>query len=513
MIKLKSLMEAPTKDMSFGSDRLEIHVNKQWVKVDPWIFRSWAGPRRRNGQPYKGPLYFLGTDEPTGTKDEDTYVAQKDGASVTFDADTDTDAEKQAGDMKIGRPRKVEQRSGGAPTGTPRSGLGFLNTPKSDGYPIRKEAAPASLTAQLKAAKKAYKDFNDHYTTEPVDTGMDSPHNRFVNDTGFELRQKVVDLEKQLAAQRTKKEASPPSKPPVHPNRVTTSGGKYHVTGIQSKKETASPAWAYVQRIQKSDKRAFAAKYLSWLQGGKKGPAPTRPEAWKNRAGYNDWQKIQSSLNSLTDQPVEGLQETEFKPGQKVQHFSNPEAIATVVRYQPDQDYPPPYLHGSWHDHSFSSGGLVVVKWPNGRTEETFASEWKPAGKLNWPSKEGVQETYKQLRPLRKLIREELRRVLFEQTEYHVSYKGFEVSYRGGAGNGVVTVSKHSQADSPKFDDDLNGAYDILSKFRMTKPGSEWGTDGVGYAINKRAGKVVVHKSGVVPKNAKAAFAAMGASV
>lgn len=33
-----------------------------WVRVDEFIFRSWTGPRRLNGETYLGPVYLLGSD-------------------------------------------------------------------------------------------------------------------------------------------------------------------------------------------------------------------------------------------------------------------------------------------------------------------------------------------------------------------------------------------------------------------------------------------------------------------
>jgi hypothetical protein len=40
----------------------EIKVYESWVKVSEWIFRSWGGPRRLNGKRYRGPVYYLGTE-------------------------------------------------------------------------------------------------------------------------------------------------------------------------------------------------------------------------------------------------------------------------------------------------------------------------------------------------------------------------------------------------------------------------------------------------------------------
>lgn len=418
-----------------------------------------------------------------------------------------------------------------------------------------KEADKPSLTAQLKAAKKASKDFDDHYTTIANQDHTHDSHNTFVNNKSFELRQIVVDLEKKLAAQRTNK----------------------------------------------------------------------------------------------------GLKEAvQFRKGQTVQHFTNPKAQAVVVRYDPPKEYPE-YGKGSWNNHSFAGGqGLLTVKFPNGHTETDFEGYWKPTKKedkvvneervprcaqcghqikqwaktaidsikmcpkckgidsdtkkpiseaiawdvfLNgknidtvWSTdtnpesmkrslvnhdgydsritvqpaktssrgprqkKESVQEggvwdqvcpkcgkkpprelrvwsdqskcplcstpynsttneAYKALRPLRKLIREELQQMLKESVVLQGTYQGFMISYSGAPGiGGTASVTKRG-VPKEKFDDELSDAYKILSAFRATKSGSTWGTDGIGYIMNKEQGLVNVKKSGVVAKNAKAAFASLGLSV
>jgi hypothetical protein len=60
--------EMPTKDVFPKTDNLEIQLGDgRWVRVDPMVFRSWSGPRRRNGKLYKGPRYLWLTDEPTSS--------------------------------------------------------------------------------------------------------------------------------------------------------------------------------------------------------------------------------------------------------------------------------------------------------------------------------------------------------------------------------------------------------------------------------------------------------------
>lgn len=44
-------------------NKYEIKVNKAWHAVDEGIFRSWGGERRLNGDTYKGPVYYLGSEK------------------------------------------------------------------------------------------------------------------------------------------------------------------------------------------------------------------------------------------------------------------------------------------------------------------------------------------------------------------------------------------------------------------------------------------------------------------
>jgi hypothetical protein len=79
---------------------------------------------------------------------------------------------------------------------------------------VKEEVGPlargeiSKIKAQLAAAKKAYKDYSGWNTTNPdwrSDSGA-AHHNSVVNTTSFELRQKMLDLEKKLAAaQRARK--------------------------------------------------------------------------------------------------------------------------------------------------------------------------------------------------------------------------------------------------------------------------------------------------------------------
>ena len=61
-------------------------------------------------------------------------------------------------------------------------------------------------------------------------------------------------------------------------------------------------------------------------------------------------------------------------------------------------------------------------------------------------------------------------------------------------GQSIVRVR---QIDNGDFDEALSIIGDILSCFRMSKPGSTWGCDGIGYVIEKQHGKAFQNKSGV----------------
>lgn len=81
-------------------------------------------------------------------------------------------------------------------------------------------------------------------------------------------------------------------------------------------------------------------------------------------------------------------------------------------------------------------------------------------------------------------------------------HDGFTVRYDGQS---IVTVRQ--QGVSPEaFDLQLRRAHEVLRRFDMSKPGSVWGCDGIGYAAQQRRGEVLVHKSGVGPRKAEAGF-------
>ncbi len=61
-------------------------------------------------------------------------------------------------------------------------------------------------------------------------------------------------------------------------------------------------------------------------------------------------------------------------------------------------------------------------------------------------------------------------------------------------GQSVVTVTQKDKGD---FDEALSIIGDILSCFRMSKPGSTWGCDGIGYVCEKQRGIAFRNKSGI----------------
>lgn len=60
----------------------------------------------------------------------------------------------------------------------------------------------------------------------------------------------------------------------------------------------------------------------------------------------------------------------------------------------------------------------------------------------------------------------------------------------------TVTVTKQVKVYD-NFDSELAVGHELLRYFRQTKPGREWGCDGVGYDVRRRIGLVRINKSGV----------------
>lgn len=73
-----------------------------------------------------------------------------------------------------------------------------------------------------------------------------------------------------------------------------------------------------------------------------------------------------------------------------------------------------------------------------------------------------------------------------------MNYQGFEITHNGT----VVRVTK-TGVPREVFADEVDKAMSIISKFRMSSPGSTWGCDGVGFEMQARIGVVEVKRSGV----------------
>lgn len=46
-----------------GGHEYAIKLREQWLSVTQWVFRSWTGPRRLDGEDFEGPVYYLGSTE------------------------------------------------------------------------------------------------------------------------------------------------------------------------------------------------------------------------------------------------------------------------------------------------------------------------------------------------------------------------------------------------------------------------------------------------------------------
>lgn len=71
----------------------------------------------------------------------------------------------------------------------------------------------------------------------------------------------------------------------------------------------------------------------------------------------------------------------------------------------------------------------------------------------------------------------------------------FEVTYDGSS---VVTL-RATASDPVGWVDLLGEALAFRGHFTQSKPGSDWGCDGVGHEVQKRLLEVVVRRSGVGP--------------
>ena len=69
-------------------------------------------------------------------------------------------------------------------------------------------------------------------------------------------------------------------------------------------------------------------------------------------------------------------------------------------------------------------------------------------------------------------------------------------------GKSVVSIY-YNVPDGVDFDDALAVCESIRAKYRRTKPGSDWGCDGIGYVIQKGKRQIVLHRSGVGSRSYK----------
>ena len=77
-----------------------------------------------------------------------------------------------------------------------------------------------------------------------------------------------------------------------------------------------------------------------------------------------------------------------------------------------------------------------------------------------------------------------------------MDYNGFSISYDGSS---VVSIYKRG-VSAENYDNEVSAAFSLRSKFSRSKAGSDWGCDGVGYAINQSNGLIDVKRSGVGPR-------------
>ena len=55
----------------------EIKSNGNWITVNEWIFRSWTGERRINGELYNGEVFYLDSAAQTVLEDFISTLADK----------------------------------------------------------------------------------------------------------------------------------------------------------------------------------------------------------------------------------------------------------------------------------------------------------------------------------------------------------------------------------------------------------------------------------------------------
>ena len=83
---------------------------------------------------------------------------------------------------------------------------------------------------------------------------------------------------------------------------------------------------------------------------------------------------------------------------------------------------------------------------------------------------------------------------------------GLTVTYDGRS---VVTVYQRGVSGND-FDRVLSAAYSVRGCFARSKPGSDWGCDGIGYQAQRQIGEIKIHRSGVGPRKFKQACERIG---
>lgn len=70
-------------------------------------------------------------------------------------------------------------------------------------------------------------------------------------------------------------------------------------------------------------------------------------------------------------------------------------------------------------------------------------------------------------------------------------------------GKSVVTATIRCECEE-QFADAVIACQTALAKYKRTKPGSDWGCDGIGYHCQRKLLMAVCHRSGVGPRSFKA---------
>lgn len=70
-------------------------------------------------------------------------------------------------------------------------------------------------------------------------------------------------------------------------------------------------------------------------------------------------------------------------------------------------------------------------------------------------------------------------------------------------GSSIVTIT-HNLAVGEDFDEALRKCSSIMTYFRPSRSGSTWGMEGVAYNLQRTKRQILLHKSGVGPRNYRA---------